>query len=183
MFRRRRHPTVGRFRLLAQEPHRQVREWDTDGMADAPYIRDAEGAIRPGRTTVTVSEWQLDIADADLSFIQIDHQTRLYFGGVQVVIESPFVLTIAGIDHCLDPGDRGGLGPLLGLYPGSLKASHVHPDGTLRLDFAGGALVRVPSDERYEAWSVNGPGDALIVCLPGTAGELAIWGRTLPPGG
>jgi hypothetical protein len=158
-------------------------EWDTVGMADAPYLPDAEGALRPGRTTLTGSEWQMDIAEADLSFIQFDHQTRLQFGDVQVVIESPFVLTIAGVDHLLDPGDRGGLGPLLCLYPDSLKASHVHPDGTLRLDFAGGAIVRVPSDEHYEAWSVNGPGDALVICVPGTAGELAIWGRTLFPGG
>lgn len=63
------------------------------------------------------------------------------------------------------------------------EAELEHPDGTLLLNFAGGASVAVPPDVNYEAWSVIGPGNALVVCMPGTAGELAIWGRTLPPGG
>jgi Family of unknown function (DUF6188) len=160
-----------------------VREWDTVGMVDAPQIRDADGAIRRGRTVLAGSDWQMDIEDPDLSFVRIDHQTRLQFGDVEVMIESPFVLTIAGADHLLDPGDRWGLGPLLGLYPDSLTASRVDPDGTLLLNFAGGASVAVPQDVNYEAWSVIGRDNALVVCMPGTAGELAIWGRTLPSGG
>jgi len=174
--------TVGRC-VLNTEPVPPSGEWDTVGMADAPQIRDADGAIGRERTVLAGSDWQLDIEDPDLNFVRIDHQTRLQFGDVQVVIESPFVLTIAGADHLLDPGDRCGLGPLLGLYPDSLTASRVGPDGTLLLNFAGGASVTVPPDVNYEAWSVNGPGNALVVCMPGTAGELAVWGRTLPSGG
>ena len=91
------------------------------------------------------------------------------------MIESPFVLQIRGVDHHLDPGERAGLGPLLSLYPDALSAASVDADGALRLAFVSGASISVPSDARYEAWQVNGPGSFLVVCVPGNSGDLAIW--------
>jgi hypothetical protein len=91
------------------------------------------------------------------------------------VIGSNFVLTLGGTDHALDPEDRDQLGPLLGVYPDSLRSGRVDADGTLRLNFASGASIAVPSDPQYEAWNIVGPGSALIVCMPGTSGELAVW--------
>jgi hypothetical protein len=84
------------------------------------------------------------------------------------VIESPFVLTVGRTDRPLDPAARDRLGPLLGIYPDSLRSGHVGPDSTLRLDFASGAAITVPSNPKYEAWSIVGPGNALVVCSPGT---------------
>ncbi len=62
-----------------------------------------------------------------------------------MVIESPFVLTVENIDYPLDPDDRGGLGILLRVYPDSLRSGRVDRDGTLRLEFASGTSIAVPS--------------------------------------
>jgi Family of unknown function (DUF6188) len=35
--------------------------------------------------------------------------------------------------------------------------------------------ITVDQDPRFEAWQVNGPGNCLVVCGPGTTGELGIW--------
>jgi len=51
----------------------------------------------------------------------------------------------------------------------------VDADTTLLLAFADGTTITVRADPRYEAWQVNGPGDFLMVCVPGTSGELADW--------
>jgi hypothetical protein len=140
-----------------------------------PFIRESDGTTRQGRVVVAGQDWQREMSSEDLNFIRIDNQTRLQFGDVEMVIESPFVLTIDGTDHPLDPDDRGGLGLLLRVYPDSLRSGRVDPDGTLRLEFASGASIAVPSDPQYEAWSIVGPGNALVVCIPGTSGELAVW--------
>jgi hypothetical protein len=110
-----------------------------------------------------------------VSFIRIDHQTRLQLGEAEIVIESPFTLRSAGSEYVLDPGERGGLGPLLALWPDELTMVRAGADGTLHLAFGSGATVIVPPDPHYEAWQVVGPGTALTVCLPGAEGELAVW--------
>jgi hypothetical protein len=150
--------------------------WDNLDMSEPPFIRESDDTTQQGKIAVTGQDWHREIANEDLTWVRIDHQTRLQFGEVDVVIESPFVLTVGRIDYPLDPAARDGLGPLLGVYPDSLRSGHVDPDGTLRLDFASGASITVPSSPRYEAWSIVGPGNALVVCSPGTSGELAIWG-------
>jgi Family of unknown function (DUF6188) len=149
--------------------------WDTVDVPHPPFIRESDGTIRQGKVLVAGQDWQREMSSEDLNFIRIDHQTRLQFGDVEMVIESPFVLTVDGIDYPLDPDDRGGLGLLLRVYPDSLRSGRVAPDGTLCLEFASGASIAVPSDPQYEAWSIVGPGNALVVCMPGTSGEFAIW--------
>jgi hypothetical protein len=69
----------------------------------------------------------LRVPKTDLSFIRIDHQTRLQFEDTEVVIELPFVLESAGTRRELDPEDRAALGPVLALYPDSLLAATVDP--------------------------------------------------------
>lgn len=39
--------------------------------------------------------------------------------------------------------------------------------------------MTVVADERFEAWTIAGPGGLTIVCLPG--GELAVWSPDLGP--
>lgn len=94
---------------------------------------------------------------------------------MEFVIESPFVLTTGGIDYHLDPGDRAGLGPALAIYPNTVASATIDEVGTLHLTFGDGAAIAVPSDPAYEAWSVVGPGSSLMVCVPGTDGEVAVW--------
>lgn len=92
-----------------------------------------------------------------------------------VSIENPFVLRSGGAVIELDPSDRAALGPVLALYPDTLASGAVTPIGTLTLDFLSGATIEVPSSPSYEAWQVEGPGEYLVVCSPGTSGDLAVW--------
>jgi Family of unknown function (DUF6188) len=124
---------------------------------------------------VRAGEGSLDLALGDVNFIRIDHQTRLQVGEAEIVIESPFKLRAEGSEYALDPGERGGLGPLLALWPDELTMVSTGSDGTLHLAFGKGATVAVPSDPHYEAWQIVGPGTALTVCMPGTEGQLAVW--------
>jgi len=149
--------------------------WDDLDVPEPPFIRESDGTTRPGKTVVAGRDWYREIVNEELAWVRIDHQTRLQFGDVEVVIEARFVLSVEGIDYPLNPADRGGLGILLRVYPDSLREGRVDPDGTLRLEFASGTSIAVPSDPQYEAWSIVGPGTALVVCIPGTAGELAVW--------
>ncbi len=115
------------------------------------------------------------VSGRDLSFIRVDHQTRLQFGGFEIVIESPFHMTAPnGTEYNLDPGLRGRLGPVLDLYPDALVTATVDADASLRLRFASGATLEVPADYAFEAWHVNGPDGFLVVCETGGSG-LAVW--------
>ena len=90
-----------------------------------------------------------------LSYIRIDHRTRLQFGRTEVAIDSPFVLALAGAVHRLDPRQRDALGPLLALFPGSLRWLWASVGGELTAAFDGGARVTVAPDPVGKAWSVG----------------------------
>ena len=121
------------------------------------------------------ADGSLDLTLGDVSFIRIDHQARLQVGEVEIVIESPFTLRAEGTEYALDPGERGGLGPFLALWPDELTTASAGSDGTLNLTFGKGAVLTVPPDPHYEAWQIAGPGTTLIVCMPGAEGQLAVW--------
>lgn len=133
----------------------------------------SDGSRSEGR--LTRADGSLDLALGDVSFIRIDHQVRLQVGEAEIVIESPFTLRAEGTEYALDPGERGGLGPFLALWPDSLTMASAGSDGTLHLAFGKGATLIVPPDPHYEAWQIAGPGTALIVCVPGADGQLAVW--------
>lgn len=145
----------------------------------APEILRSDGTRLAGRMVQAGGRWTLTLAPCELTWIVIDHAVRLRFGDAVVAIENEFLLHALGDDHALDPGDRAGLGPLLALYPDTLTGGHVDRYGTLRLSLASGARIDVHSCPSYEAWQVEGPGDYLVVCIPGTEGALAVWGDAL----
>jgi hypothetical protein len=141
-------------------------------MPQQPHIRDSEGVVREGASLRPDEIALTELSGVDLSFIRIDHQTRLQFEDVEVVIESPFTLTSRDLTVTLDA--REDLGPLLALYPDTLASLSVGSDCTLRITFVSGASLEVPADPQYEAWQVAGPAGALVVCQPGGEG-LACW--------
>lgn len=117
----------------------------------------------------------LGVDGTDLTFIRVDHQARLQFEQTEIVIETPFVITVHGHEVALDPERREELGPLLGIYPATMASATVEPDLTLRLLFDDGTTLRVPQHPHYESWHVVGPGSRLIVCPPAGDGSLAVW--------
>lgn len=120
--------------------------------AEGPNIVE-DGVTRAGRTIQAGEGWSLDLGHLELTLIAVNFQTRLRFEDVQVVIESPFEVHIAGEIHQLDPADRVGLGPLLGLYPDTLASATADGDGTLRIALeSGAALVVPPAPGPYEPW-------------------------------
>lgn len=96
-----------------------------------------------------------------LTFIRIDYQSRFQFGSTEVVIDSPFQLEIDGVTHHLDPQRWEALGPLLALFPGTMRWLWTSAQGALTAVFQSGARVTVTPDAVTRAWTV---GD--VYCLP-----------------
>lgn len=105
---------------------------------------------------------RFELADSTLAWVRVDYQVRLQFGKAELVIETSFTLTAEGSVHHLDPDDRAGLGPILGIYPDAMAALSMTPDGTLHGSFESGAQLVVPPSPSYEAWSIGG-----FWCVPG----------------
>ena len=141
----------------------------------APFIRRSDGTTLQGRVVRAGHEWSLTLRLCDLTWIVIDHRVSLRFDDAVVTIEGPFVLRSGGGAVDLDPGDRATLGPLLAVYPDTLTHGSVSSSGVLTLRFLSGATIEVPSSRNYEAWQVEGPGDYLVVCSPGSEGALSVW--------
>jgi hypothetical protein len=140
-----------------------------------PYIRYPDGSIREGRSVAPQSNVLDRVGGRDLTFVRVDHQTRLQFDDYEVVIGSPFRVTgLVGNEYSLDPEVRASLGPVLELYPDALITATVDADASLRLRFATGSTLDVPADSRFEAWQVNGPDGFLVVCTPG-GHRLSVW--------
>ena len=135
----------------------------------APSIVEPDGTRREGSRAAPRDLVPLDLDGAVLDFVRVDHQTRLQLGGTEIVIETPFSLTVGGATHLMDPEDRGGLGPLLALYPDDVETAWVDDDGQLAVAFLGGAVLLVPPHPRYESWHVLGPGRRRLVCGAGGA--------------
>ncbi|MGZ4418713.1 MAG: DUF6188 family protein [Gaiellaceae bacterium] len=144
-------------------------------MPDPPYIRCADGTTRQGHSMAAHEVVLPNLIGRDLTYVRIDHQTRLQFDDAEVVIEVPFALRRDGVDDLLDPADRSRLGPLLDLYPDTLSALDLDPYFGLRLGFQSMATVEVSAHPRYEAWQIIGPGSSLIVCPPSGSPGLAVW--------
>ena len=112
-------------------------------MPEGPLIIRSDGSQSVGRT-VRASDWTLTFAPSDLTFVRIDHQARLQFEEVEVIIENAFLLEIGAEHFDLDPEDRAGLGPLLSLYPSTLESATLDDDRTLHLSFDKAASTSQP---------------------------------------
>jgi Family of unknown function (DUF6188) len=146
-------------------------------MTDKPVITDSDGRKLYGEVVRPTHKRVLAIEQTDLAYIRIDHQTRLQFGDVEVAIGCPFNLTVDDVVYQLDPEARIDLGPLVALYPAVLSAAYVSGRADLHLEFDGGATIVVPQNADYEAWEVHDDQGWLLVCLPGSSGEMAEWTR------
>jgi hypothetical protein len=90
-----------------------------------------------------------------LSSIRIDRQSTLSFGRTEVIIATPFVLERDGTLYRLSPLRSSTLGPLVALYPSSVRWLWTSAEGALTLVFDHGAVLTVPPDPVDPAWSVG----------------------------
>lgn len=95
------------------------------------------------------------LEESTLSFIRIDDQTRLRFGRTEVMIGSSFVLDVGGVVHHLSPQRWDALGPLVALYPSSVRWLWASATGDLTLVFHHGPVLTVSPDPTTTAWSVG----------------------------
>jgi hypothetical protein len=113
-----------------------------------------------------------------LQSVLIEHTVRMQLSDVYlIVIESPFRLDIHGDSYSLSPEGQpdDALQALRQLVGHTTEDATAHAAGALHVIFEGGARPTVEPDPSpsYEAWSVSGPGGALVVSTAG--GELATW--------
>jgi hypothetical protein len=89
----------------------------------------------------------------------------------EVVIEGPCLVTEpGGAESRVRLADPDSIPSLLRLQSriiGKVSAE----GGTLRAVLDDESALAVPPLDEYEAWRIEGPGDSLVVCMPG--GELA----------
>lgn len=105
------------------------------------------------------SEFLLD--QPALSYLRIDHRSKLQFGEAEVAIGAPFTVEANGVVHRLDPQRWDALGPLVALFPGTVRWLWTSPGGELSAVFRNGTTVTVAPDPVSKAWSVGN-----VSCLP-----------------
>ena len=118
----------------------------------------------------------LGLHGKSLQSVVIEHTVRMQLSDVYfIVIESPFRLDIQGDSYSLSPEEEPDavLQALRQLVGHTIEEATADAAVALHVIFEGGARLTVEPDKAYEAWSVSGPGGALVVSTAG--GKLAIW--------
>jgi hypothetical protein len=105
------------------------------------------------------TEFVLD--EPDLTSITIDRRSTLHFGDAALSIGAPFTLVSDRTTHVLDPEQRDALGPLVALYPSTVRWLWTTPQGELTVVFGEGVVLRVAPHPVVRAWTVG-----TVVCLP-----------------
>jgi hypothetical protein len=96
-----------------------------------------------------------------LRFIRVDDQSKLQFGETELAIGAPFRLEIDGVVHHLDPRQWKHLGPLVALYPSTVRWVWTSAVGELTAVFESGAALSVSPDPNVRAWTLG-----TVYCLP-----------------
>ncbi len=105
------------------------------------------------------TEFVLD--EPDLTGITIDQRCTLHFGDTALSIGAPFTLMSERTTQVLDPQQTDALGPLVALYPSTVRWLWTTSEGELTVVFADGAMVMVAPHPAVRAWTVGN-----VVCLP-----------------
>lgn len=126
--------------------------------------------------------WRFRLKDARVAACCFDYAVvlRVLDGSFfwEIRLEQPFTLTAErGVKHVVVPHDGAGFNAVLTLLQAPVEAAAAYKDGRLELRMRNATLLHVLPDADYEAWSVTGPDDVRLVCLPG--GDIAVWSTPL----
>jgi Family of unknown function (DUF6188) len=102
-------------------------------------------------------KWILPIGKGLVTQLRIDCAfTLLLDAWIEIRIETPFTYGPQGGAQRFEPSDAPSLAALLGLHQAVVTSAELRKDGQLTVAFAGGAVLEVLPDERYEAFQVTG---------------------------
>ncbi|GII75538.1 hypothetical protein Sru01_05200 [Sphaerisporangium rufum] len=100
--------------------------------------------------------------------------TLLTDSGYEVRIEAAATLSSEDGTWEVTPGaPTPAMTRMIELFGAEILSARASVAGTLSIHLAGGRSLIVEPDDHFEAWTMAGPGGALVVCMP--AGELALW--------
>lgn len=132
-----------------------------------------------------MAELRLDLSQWTTMYVSIDYAFSLNFANlesrqesdrVSIRISGPFVFADGEHELTMEAEtDPTSVGPALRTCRTRPKALEVNEDGTLILLFEDHISIVVHPLSKYEAWTVNGPAESVLVCTPG--GNVAIFGR------
>lgn len=123
----------------------------------------------------------LGIGGKRLQSVLIEHSVVMRLTeGYFVLVASPFTLHREGLSVAFSPEEDSdeAFAPIRQLVGQVIVEATADESGALRICVDDGTVLRVPSDDAYEAWNLSGPHGALVVCMPG--GELAVWDPKSP---
>ncbi|WP_156754923.1 DUF6188 family protein [Actinokineospora pegani] len=113
----------------------------------------------------------------EVDTLRFDHAVTVVVTGgperAEIRIETRFRLAAREVWELEPDGETASLAPVLPLLRQRVARLDVLKAGALELDLVGGASLTVPVSERYEAFTVAGPGQVLLVSMPG--GDVAAW--------
>ena len=147
-------------------------------MTQHPFIRDSQGNVRRGETiegplSLPVSSGRVDQCCLDYAFsLGIDASGEWWV----LRIEGTFAVAspAAAAERFEPAGKPGECGPAVdAVLHKTLADGSVTAEGLLTLTFADGTELEVQPSQQWEAWTLNGPREQLIVCGPG--GQLSKW--------
>lgn len=123
--------------------------------------------------------WVLPAAEFNVKRCCIDDALTIDFSHgdaseAMLFVSGPFELQTSGGSVLLRPaGDAASMAPVLSLLGLSVDRAEALKVGTLEVAFGDGSRLRIPPDERFEAWEFIGLHGAKAIALPG--GNVAIW--------
>jgi hypothetical protein len=125
--------------------------------------------------------WVVRMEDAAVSLCSFDWAVSWLIttvaGDVVIRVAEPFLFGVGDLVR-LDPdGDPRQLAPVLATVRDSVVRVEASVGGRLEIEFGAGAVAIVDSSELYEAWTVTGPGGAMLVASPG--GGVVVWGSQI----
>ncbi len=122
--------------------------------------------------------WQIAIQGAVVDQCCFDYAVVLRLSQApstwELRIEQPFVLTTSeGAEHLVLPEELAHLHVILTTLRSTVESLVAFKDGRLDLRLDDHAIIEVPPNEGFEAWTLTGPDGIRVISMPG--GEVAVW--------
>jgi hypothetical protein len=166
--RRARSSRATSFQTIMHERINTVRCPDQLGHYVGMTPKPEDAGLTTGR-----GKWILPIGDGTVTQIRIDYAFTLVLEAwIDIRIETPFTYGAGDDTRRFEPADAPAMAPLLALHQSAVTSAEIRKDGRLTLVFADGAVLMVPPDEQYEAFTVAGSLPSLrrgfhFVAIPG----------------